>query len=239
MPIRFIKKKPKRKAGTRAGLTKAAIATAAAKLLEAPGAGEFSLRKLAKAMGVVPATVHAHFKGGFNAVSGAIAIAALSDVAPPFKPTQQPADYLREVFWNILKVLHGRPTVANCVVLQISANVLLVPVLAERLLLSLDELGVPKNAQPKMLRRAMGAIFDMILTQSTQSKPAVQKRASLQLDAEIKGLSPTEFPHLAELRKALIAEAASATAHPPSADLAAQHVDRLIAGLGLELPEAS
>ena len=104
MPIIVIKKKPKRKAGTRAGLTKAAIATAAAKLLETPGAGEFSLRKLGKALGVVPATIHAHFKGGFNAVSGAIAIAALAEVAPPFKPKQQAADYLREVFSNILKV---------------------------------------------------------------------------------------------------------------------------------------
>ena len=44
--------KEKRKAGTRAGLTKAAIVAAAAKLIESVGANGFSLRKLAKALGV-------------------------------------------------------------------------------------------------------------------------------------------------------------------------------------------
>jgi len=44
--------KEKRKAGTRAGLTKAAIAAAAAaKLIEGVGANGFSLRGLAKALG--------------------------------------------------------------------------------------------------------------------------------------------------------------------------------------------
>ena len=46
--------KEKRKAGTRAGLTKAAIVAAAAKLIESVGANGFSLRKLAKALGVRP-----------------------------------------------------------------------------------------------------------------------------------------------------------------------------------------
>ena len=46
--------KEKRKAGTRAGLTKAAIVAAAAKLIESVGAYGFSLGKLAKALGVGP-----------------------------------------------------------------------------------------------------------------------------------------------------------------------------------------
>ena len=55
--------KEKRKAGTRAGLTKAAIVAAAAKLIESVGANGFSLRKLAKALGVGPTTIHFHFEG--------------------------------------------------------------------------------------------------------------------------------------------------------------------------------
>jgi len=49
--------KGKRKAGTRAGLTKAAIAAAAAKLIGSVGANGFSLRKLANALGVGPITI--------------------------------------------------------------------------------------------------------------------------------------------------------------------------------------
>ena len=48
--------KDKRKAGTRAGLTKAAIVAAAAKLIESVGANGFSLRRLAKELGVGPTT---------------------------------------------------------------------------------------------------------------------------------------------------------------------------------------
>ena len=59
--------------GTRAGLTKAAIVAAAAKLIESVGANGFSLRKLAKALGVGPTTIHFHFEGGVGAVSSAVA----------------------------------------------------------------------------------------------------------------------------------------------------------------------
>ena len=52
--------KEKRKAGTRAGLTKAAIVAAAAKLIESVGANGFSLRRLAKELGVGPTTIHFH-----------------------------------------------------------------------------------------------------------------------------------------------------------------------------------
>lgn len=46
MVIRIRKKKPKRKAGARAGLNRSAIAMAAARLLESEGADRFSIRKL-------------------------------------------------------------------------------------------------------------------------------------------------------------------------------------------------
>ncbi len=88
--------KEKRKAGTRAGLTKAAIVAAAAKLIESVGANGFSLRKLAKALGVGPTTIHFHFEGGVGAVSSAVAQQALPGVTRPFKPKEEPAAYLAE-----------------------------------------------------------------------------------------------------------------------------------------------
>ena len=87
--------KEKRKAGTRAGLTKAAIVAAAAKLIESVGANGFSLRKLAKALGVGPTTIHFHFEGGVGSVFSAVAQQALAGVTRPFKPKEEPAAYLR------------------------------------------------------------------------------------------------------------------------------------------------
>ena len=154
--------KEKRKAGTRAGLTKAAIVAAAAKLIESVGANGFSLRKLAKALGVGPTTIHFHFEGGVGAVSSAVAQQALAGVTRPFKPKEEPAAYLAELLLKIMEALHARPVVAKLVVLQLSSNPILEPLLAERLLLALAALGVPTEARPKMYQRAMGVIFEMI-----------------------------------------------------------------------------
>ena len=96
--------KEKRKAGTRAGLTKAAIAAAAAKLIESVGANGFSLRKLAKALGVGPTTIHFHFEGGGGAVFSAVAQQALAGVTRPFKPKEEPAAHLAEL---LLKIMEG------------------------------------------------------------------------------------------------------------------------------------
>ena len=165
------KAKPKRKPGTRAGLTKSGIAADAAKLIEAVGPGEFSVRKLASATGVGPTSIHAHFKGGTEAVLGAIAAQALAGTTRPFKPTEEAAEYLRELLLKILLVLHARPTVARLVVLRLSFDPILDPLLAERLLLTLTALGVPAEALPKMFQRAMGVILEMILTVSARWTP--------------------------------------------------------------------
>ena len=88
--------KEKRKAGTRAGLTNA-IVTAAAELIESIGPNGFSLRKLAKALGVGPTAIHFHFEGGVGFVFRAVAQQALAGVTRPFKPKEEPAGYLGEL----------------------------------------------------------------------------------------------------------------------------------------------
>jgi AcrR family transcriptional regulator len=188
--------KPKRKPGTRAGLTKSLIAAAAVKLIDTAGMDQFSVRKLASDMGVGPTSIHAHFTGGTEAVLDAVAAQALAGTTRPFKPLEEPAEYLRELLLKMLEALHARPVVADLVVLRLSSDPILVPLLAERLLLTLAALGVPAEALPRMFRRAMGVIFDMILTVSARSKAADQKKLSTQMLKTIAALPPTEFPNL-------------------------------------------
>ena len=176
--------------------------------IESAGANGFSLRKLAKALGVGPTTIHFHFEGGVGAVFSAVAQKALADVTRPFKPKEESAAYLGELLLKILQALHARPVVAKLVVLQLSSNPLLDPLLAERLLLALGALGVPTEARPRMFRRAIGVIFEMILAECGRSSAADQKVASAKIHETIASLSPTEFPNLTELREALAAETA-------------------------------
>jgi AcrR family transcriptional regulator len=232
IPLRKTSKsKPKRKPGTRAGLTKSGIAADAAKLIETVGPGEFSVRKLASAMGVGPTSIHAHFKGGTEAVLGAVVAQALAGTTRPFKPMEEPAEYLRELLFKMLQALHARPIIARLIVLQLSSNPILDPLLAERLLLTLTALGVPEEARPRMFQGAMGVILEMILTVSARSGAAEQKGLSAQVHKAIAALSSTEFPNLTELREALIAETVEAGASKPSQEVAALYAGRLIAAL--------
>ena len=164
----------------------------------------------------------------------AVAQQALADVTRPFKPKEEPAAYLGELLLRILEALHARPVVAKLVVLQLSSNPVLHPLLAERLLLALAALGVPAEARPRMFRRAMGVIFEMILAECGRSSAADQKEASAQMHKTIASLSPTEFPNLTELRDAIAAETLQAGAAKPSPAVAAEYADRLIATLGVK-----
>ena len=92
--------------------------------------------------------------------------------ALPLYEVMHPAEYLRELLLRMLHALHAGPTVARLVVVRLSLNPILDPLLAERLLLTLAALGVPAEALPKMFQGAMGVIFEMILTVSTRSGAA-------------------------------------------------------------------
>ena len=59
--------------------------------VEGVGANGFSLRRLAKALGVGPTTIHFHFEGGVGSVFSAVAQQSLAGVTRPFKPKEEPA----------------------------------------------------------------------------------------------------------------------------------------------------
>jgi hypothetical protein len=100
-------------------------------------------------MGVGPTSIHAHFKGGTGAVLDAVAAQAVAGTTRPFKPMEEPAEYLRELFQKILESLHARPVIAGLVILRLSSDPFLDPLLAERLLLTLAALGVPEGRASK------------------------------------------------------------------------------------------
>ena len=139
----------------------------------------------------------------------------------------------RLLLLKILEALHARPTVAKFVVIQLSSNPVLDPLLAERLLLALAALGVPTEARPKMFQRAMGVIFEMILAESGRYSAEDQKEPA-RIHKTIAALPSTEFPNLTELREAIVAEAVQAGAAKPSPEVAAEYADRLITTLGVK-----
>jgi AcrR family transcriptional regulator len=190
------------------------------------------LRSLAKAMGVVPTSIHAHFKGDVSELFDEVVKAALTDIARPYKPKEEATDYLCDLFLAILKSLHGKPIIAILAVQHLSANPVLVPLLAERILVSLSALGAPQEAAPKLFTHTLGLISEMIVTECTRSKALTQQSSSKRADAEIAALPSTEYPHLAELRKGLVAEVAKGATAAPTPEVAQYYANRLIAMVG-------
>jgi AcrR family transcriptional regulator len=201
MAIRIPRPRRKRRAGERAGLSKDKIIAAATRLYEQTQA--LSLRALAKALGVVPTTIKSHFKGGASEITAAIARAAIARLARPYRPQEPPAEYLGDVFMGFLERLKDHPMVARLVVIELSSNPLLDPFLAERILLCVQELGAKPEYLPRGLRRVIGGLSDMILTESAQSGEIRQKVLAELITHCVARLAANEFSMLTENSKSI------------------------------------
>ena len=186
---------PKRKPGSRAGLTKPAILAVATELLEAEGADKFSLRLVAKKLGVAPAVIHAHFKDGLGEVMREIARTALDDLTPPFKPHQDPKDYLRDRFRSILSTFRGKPTLGRIVLIHLTNDPFLSPVFAERMLATIEALTGSEHladGYSRMLARLSG----LVLIETGKSALIKPEAVKADLTKKISTLAPAEFPTL-------------------------------------------
>ena len=98
-------------------MTRAKIVEAAVKLWDSAGPEGFTIRKLALQLKVVPTTIRAHVKGGIGELRREVARRVLADLTRPYKPNQDPNDYLREFFRSALASFRQRPTLARLVIL--------------------------------------------------------------------------------------------------------------------------
>jgi AcrR family transcriptional regulator len=157
------KVKIRRKAGQRANLTKEIIAARAAELIEAGQV--LVVLKLAQALGVVPATIKAHFPGGPGDIVTMIARMHLRGLARPFQLGDQPEAYMAELFSRLLEKTYGHPVLAQLVIVELSSNPYLDLEWIDRLLECALNLGAKPERLPSVLRRGIGRVCEMILTE--------------------------------------------------------------------------
>jgi TetR/AcrR family tetracycline transcriptional repressor len=222
-----LKKKPKRKPGHRAGMTRTKIVLAAAAQIEKAGLDAFSMRGLAKSLGVAPTTISAHFKGGLLDLKDEIVGALVADVAPPFQPKQEPVPYIESVFFATLKALQGRPTLARLTILRLISDPLVAPALAERVLASLTALGVAPSYIAIAYRGTLQGLIGMIL-----AGPARAPDASTGMTAK-PSLSASEFAYIAKFREAVLADLAEAGSWTPDPEAVKAAVQMLMVQLGV------
>ena len=192
---KIILKAKKRKAGTRAGMTRAKIVDAATKLWLSGGPDNFSIRAVAKCLNVVPTTIRAHFKRGMGELLNEIAGSAAAALAPPYKPQQDPKVYLRGLFHSALFAFRQKPQLGRLVVLRLSNDPFLNPVFAERICATLAAIA-KKGDVARGLHIFLEHFAGLIIVETSSWAAGKPEEAKAKALEQIEALSSTEFPTL-------------------------------------------
>lgn len=198
----IFKKPPKRKAGQRAGLTRAKIIDAAVKLWDDAGPNGFAIRKLAKQLKVGATTIRAHVKGGIPELRREIARRALADLTPPYKPNQNPNDYLQWFFRSALASFRQRPRLARLVVLELTDDPLLSLMFAERMCATIAGLDAKADLVCG-LELLIGRLTEAAMIESGAWAQRHPKLTTAHIQAQLQNASKTEFPTLTQAPPAL------------------------------------
>ena len=150
---------PRKQAGNgRAGLTRAAVVQAALELIEADGLEAFSVRALAKRMGVYPTSLHWH--AGSRTELLALVVDAVAQTVPVPTSTRW-QDCVRELADAYRTTLHAHPAIAPVFVTQIvyaSPELPAVDVLLDRL----ERAGWSGTALIDVYNAVVGAVVGFI-----------------------------------------------------------------------------
>lgn len=231
----FTLKKRKRKAGQKAGLTRAAI-VAKSLALQAQNS-KLTMVRIAKSLGVAPAAVYAHFPGGLSEILTEMVRGVLSDVARPFKPNETWEDYLRGLFAAVFNAFHKHRNIAVFFGGEIATDYCLNPQLVERILFALSLAGLPDSAKASALDLVIGSLVSMLTIEHVgpASTPPAQwlHGQSHSIDA----LPANEYPEIKAIKTQFL-EAAKERSEQPAPANALRFADHLIAGLKAQIPPA-
>jgi len=122
-------------------LSRAVIARAALECLDTVGFTAFSLRGVARALGVFPGALYWHMPGGREALLAAAAGEAVRDILPAPGSTLSWQDWLRALFRNYRRLIQAHPNVAPILGSQLLSNIDIDLGLVEAVLATLRQAG--------------------------------------------------------------------------------------------------
>ena len=155
---------PRRRAAPVAiGLTREAVIAAALEQIDRHGLGSFSIRNVAKSLGVNPTVVGWHI-GSRNLVLAEVVAAVQRELAPPMREGETWQDWLRSLFVRYRAVIRQHPNVAPLIGAELVSNARVNLDLVERILHVLSAAGFADRA----LRGAYSAVVAAMTGFTTQ-----------------------------------------------------------------------
>lgn len=132
VPIASPRRRGRRAGGSPDALTRAVIVTAALRMIDEHGLDAFSVRDLARSLGVYPASIYWHVRSR-NQLLADIVAHVLRDVAPD-RPHPAWQDWIRDLFHRYRLAIRAHPAVAPLIGAQLVSNASLDFGLIERML---------------------------------------------------------------------------------------------------------
>lgn len=186
-------------------LTREVVIAAALAEIDRRGLEDFSLRKLAKALGVYPTAV-TYYVRDRNQLLAAVAALAFADTLPPAFPNSWQSD-VRETFRRFRQAIRRHPNIAPLIGTQLVANQSVDLAFVERLLATLVRAGFSG-------RRLVGAYNTLVAalvgftTQEFAPLPTEDRKAwQDEVRGRLRGVRSLEYPILARNMKHLANQA--------------------------------
>lgn len=150
------------------GLTREAIVAAAIKLIDDTELESFSMRNLAKELGVYPTAIYWHIPSR-NAIIAAVISDVLRDITPPLSSDWK--EWLKTLFRNYRYAIRRHPNVAPLIGVQLVSNLSVDLGMIERILTILTQAG----CLPRRLPTAYNAVIATMVGFTTQEFAMVPK----------------------------------------------------------------
>lgn len=220
-------------------LSRERVLAAALALIDQRGVEAFSVRDLARTLGVYPTALYWHVPGGRNALIAGAVTAAVGELAPPDPAGDWQAE-LRALFARYRQAVQLHPRIAPVLGAQLVSNASLNPLLLDRILALLESAGFTGQGlfdAYNVVIAAMVSFVTMELAPQPEDDPAGWATGHQERLAQIDGADcPTLARHLPQMaNRAFVVRWSSGSTHPLDAGFAAWS-EVVVQGLAARLP---
>jgi AcrR family transcriptional regulator len=182
-------------------LTKGKIVAAALALIDRNGAADFSLRDVARRLGVYPTAIYWHVPGR-NALIGEITAFAMRDIVPPVAPRHWRA-WLKGLFRRYRAAVRRHPNIAPLLGAQLVSNIGVDARMIEGMLSALTHAGYRGRGLVDAFNAVVAAMSGFV-TMEFGPEPAEDPRGwAADLERRIRALGTKGYPVLARHLPAL------------------------------------
>ncbi|WID94898.1 TetR family transcriptional regulator [Bosea vestrisii] len=174
------------------------IVAEALRLIDERGLDAFSLRELARALGVFPTALYWHMPGGRNAVLGAVAATAFTNVVPPAEDAVDDWEkWIRALFVRYRESLRKHPNIAPLLGAQIVSNTGVDIELVERILAALESAGFRGERLRDAYNTVVAGMLGYVTLELAPSPAEDASEWAQAFEADIRGVDADRFPRLA------------------------------------------